>query len=200
MPTHPLPHIHQGQTSQRGREEAKSSEEVSSTLKADVVTSPQRCHQPHAESECPQRTRCSAARSQGPMEEGHSTTLHRIRGGYREKTSASVSLLIHAVRAEFTHQPDLQRWHLKRGGGKERIMLPTGVLSCAERGDPSQHHSWRRRPLDWMDRCTAPAPQLPWKWRREAERSSYHGILNSSPPSLTLMILESDVYMLTLKV
>ena len=52
MSTHPLPHINRGQTSQRGREEAKISEEVSSSLKVDVVDGPQWCHQQYAESEC----------------------------------------------------------------------------------------------------------------------------------------------------
>lgn len=112
MSTHPLSHIHQGQTTQRGRDKAKSSEEVSSTLKVDVMISPQWCHQQNAKSEC---TACPWPPSDllfGSAQPGtdgrgtrHNTASHKR---LRKKANTSISLLIHGVRTELIHQPDLQ--------------------------------------------------------------------------------------------
>lgn len=148
------------------------------------MTSPQWCHQQYDESK--------QTGTDGRGAQHNTASQQRVRSTQGENIHKR--LAFNPCSQDWvTHQPDKRE--------KERAaLLPKGTLSCAERSGPSQHHPWRRWPLGWMDRCAAPTPQLPWKWGREAEHSSYHGILNCSPPSLTLMILESDVYMLTLKV
>lgn len=207
MSTHPLSHIHQGQTTQRGRDEAKSSEEVSSTLKVDVMISPQRCHQQYAKSEC---TACPWPPSDllfGSTQSGtdgrgtrHNTASHK-----RLRSTQEESKYKHLTSNPWSQdRVDTPAWfadvRFKKRERERPDLLSVGMLSSAERSDPSLHHPWRRWPPGWTDRCSAPAPQLPWKLWREAERSSYRGIPDSSPSSLTLMSLESDVYMLSLKV
>lgn len=112
-----------------------------------------------------------------------------------EHWAALVLLLIHAVRTEFTHQPDLQMRDLKRG---EWICSQEACWAQVKDQTPPAPSLEMGTRLDGPLNCSSPA--APIEMRREAECSCYHGIPSSSPPSPSLMILEFDAYMLSLRV
>lgn len=155
---------------------------------------------------CPWTSECSACPqlptnlsfSQGLMERGDSTTLCGLRGQevHREKAATGISLnpcswdriytpaWFADVRFKRIEKEDCihsECWAVLRD------RTPSSTIPGGDGHRPGHAHL-----------CSS--PQLTWKRWREAESSSYHGIPDSSPPSLTLMILESDVYMLSLKV
>lgn len=198
MSTHPLPHIAQGQTSWRGRE-SKSSEEVSSTLKVDVVTSPQQYH-PSAEcwisthSLSPANLLLSSTASDWGEGDVANTASHkRVRSTQGEGNCKH--LTYNPYSQDRLWFADVRFKNRERG----RAGLSIDVLSFAGRPDLSStipegdaHQTEPAAAL--LHPCTS------CKWWREAEHSSYHGISDSSPPSLPLMNWESDVYILSLKV